>query len=421
MLASRVRAGYATLRILLLILRKLLGAPSMPSTASIGLVLEYDIGYCRSVLHGIKRYAESRPHWVLIPTSSEMRAVQDLANLRPQGIINYGGSKAALEILRNLRRPRVRVGGGEPDDGTPRVGPNDFLIGQLAATHLLDLGLKKFAFIGHSPAVSSARREQGFRWAIERAGHQVESYDEGAPWHYNPWDTRWALGREFRSWVESLPTPVGVAANHDVWIFHLSEICRDLGLHVPEEVAMIGAANDELLCGLARPSLSSVAFPSEQIGYEAAALLDRLIAGEPPPDRPILLPPLGVVARQSSDILAIADPEVAAAVRMIRQSGPAPLQVEDVVRAASVCRRTLELRFRQSLGRGIFEEIQRVRVDRAASLLAGTDMPISVLAEQAGFSSGMHLMLAFRRETGMTPTAYRRQFRSPKARRTARV
>jgi LacI family transcriptional regulator len=186
-----------------------------------------------------------------------------------------------------------------------------------------------------------------------------------------------------------------------------------VGLRVPEDVAMIGVGNNERLCGLARPPLSSVVLASEQIGYEAAALLDRLIEGEPPPERPILLPPIGVVARQSSDILAIPDPEVVAAIRMIRQSDLALIQVDDVVRASSVSRRTLELRFRQSLDRGIFEEIQRVRVDRAASLLAGTDMPMSILAKQAGFSNGMHLSSAFRRKRGMTPTAYRRQYRHP--------
>ena len=158
--------------------------------------------------------------------------------------------------------------------------------------------------------------------------------------------------------------------------------------------------------------------PSEQVGYEAAALVDRMIAGEPPPDRPILLPPVGVVARQSSDVLAILDPEVAAAVRMIRQSGPALIQVEDVLRAVGVSRRSLERRFRKIFDRGIFEEIQRVRMDRAASLLAGTDIPISVLAERAGFSSGVHPSLAFRRETGITPSAYRRRFRNSETKKS---
>jgi LacI family transcriptional regulator len=140
-----------------------------------------------------------------------------------------------------------------------------------------------------------------------------------------------------------------------------------------------------------------------------------MIAGEPAPQAPILFPPLGIVARQSTSLLAIKDPDVAAAVHMIRQSGSSVITVEDVMRAVSVSRRSLERRFRQSLGRGIFEEIQRVRVERAASLLAGTDVPIATVAEMAGFSNGMHLLLAFRRETGMTPSAYRRRFRVSEA------
>jgi LacI family transcriptional regulator len=393
----------------------------MPPTASIGLIFDYSQGYCRSVLRGITRYAESKPHWTLIPTLSEARSVQALAKSPLQGLISWVFKKATLESLRNLRRPWVSVCGVLPDDDTPRVGTNDFLVGQLAATHLLDLGLKRFAFIGYEHNACSLRRESGFRWAIERAGYEVESYHEHGPWRFDTWVTRWALGRRFRNWVKSLPTPVGVAAYYDLWIFQLSEVCHDLGLRIPEDVAMIGAANDDMLCELARPSLSSVAIPSEQIGYEAAALLDRLMAGEPPPHRPLLIPPLGVVARQSSDLLAIGDPEVAAAVRQIRQAGAALIQVDDVVREALVSRRTLELRFRQSLGRGIFEEIQRVRVNRAAGLLAGTDLPISVLAEQAGFSNLKHLELVFRREMGITPSSYRRQFRASKTQVPAKV
>jgi LacI family transcriptional regulator len=203
-----------------------------------------------------------------------------------------------------------------------------------------------------------------------------------------------------------------VSAFYDMWGLQLAEVCRDVGLRVPADVAIVGIGNDDLLCEMSRPSLSSVAVPAEQIGHEAAALLERLMAGSAPPERPIMLPPLGVVTRQSSDILAIGDPDVAAAVRFIRQRGHLPTRVGDVLREVPVSRRSLERKFRQILNRGVSEEIRRVHVDRARALLSGTDLPMSALADHAGFSNATHLSVVFRQETGMTPTSYRRQFRA---------
>jgi LacI family transcriptional regulator len=390
----------------------------MPTRAVIGLIFDYSIGHCRSVLRGIKHFAESRPHWTMMPIISSPRSVKALAKLQPQGLISWVFQKSTLEALKGLGLPWVSVCAVAPDDGTPRVGPNDFLIGQLMANHLLDLGLKQFGFIGRLESAASVRREMGFRWALERAGHEVHSHSVHYSWQFEPGASRWVMGRGLQRWVESLPVPVGVAAYYDLGILELSEVCHRVGLRIPEDVAMVGVANDDLLCEMARPSLSSVALPSEQIGYEAAALLDRMIAGEPPPDRPILLPPLGVVARQSSDILAIRDPDVAAALRVIRHSGSSLISVEDVLREVAVSRRSLERRFRKVFARSILEEIQRVRVDRAAGLLAGSDVPIPVVAEQSGFSNARHLELVFRRNVGMTPSAYRRQFRVSEAKIT---
>jgi LacI family transcriptional regulator len=319
------------------------------------------------------------------------------------------------EALKRLGLPWVNVCGVVPDDGAPRVGVDDFLTGESAANHLLEQGLKHFGFLGHFDSASSTRRESGFRSAVERAGYRVQSYYVPGPWQFDTGMVRRGPKQEFRSWIETLSTPVGIMA-WDTRRFQLSEVCHEMGLRVPEDAALVGHGNDDLFCELARPSLSSVALPSEQVGYEAAGLLDRLIAGEPAPTAPLLLRPLGVVTRESSDLVTTRDPDLAAALRLIRRSGSSSISVQDVVRVVSVSRRSLERRFRQSLGRGIFEEIQRVRVDRAVSLLEGTDLSISALAERSGFSNANHLGLVFRREAGMTPSAYRRRFRNSKAR-----
>jgi LacI family transcriptional regulator len=143
-------------------------------------------------------------------------------------------------------------------------------------------------------------------------------------------------------------------------------------------------------------------------------MLDRILAGAKPPGQSLLLPPLGVVTRQSSDLLAIADPDVTAAVRFIREHGHTPVRVTDVLRVVSVGRRTLERRFRAVLRRGLWEEIRRVRMEHAKRLLAETDRPMSAVADGSGFPNAKELSAVFRQETGLTPTAYRRRFRGSK-------
>ncbi|SIN95489.1 LacI family transcriptional regulator [Singulisphaera sp. GP187] len=378
----------------------------------IGLVFDYSTSYCRGVLRGMKRYAESRQNWVLMPVVSDAKAIRMLSKVKPDGIITWVFRTSLLEILTSLRTPWVNVCGVTPDVGIPRVGPDDLLIGQLAATHLLDRGIRHFGFIGHAEHAGSARREEGFRRTLDQAHHTAAYYHETGRQQFDSRLHRWALGEGFRRWVDSLPKPVGISTFYDMWGLQLSEVCREVGLRVPEDVAIVGMGNDDLLCELARPSLSSVVVPAERIGYEAAVLLDRLMAGAKPPDRPVLLPPTGVAIRQSSDILAIDDPEVAAAIRLIHEHGHQPIRVGDLLRAVSISRRSLERRFRTIFNRSISEEIRRVHLERARDMLAGTELSMSEVAEHAGFSNARHLSIAFRQQTGRTPSAYRQQFRS---------
>ena len=174
-----------------------------------------------------------------------------------------------------------------------------------------------------------------------------------------------------RRWLTGLPRPVGILASHDPQAVELSELCRHSGLRVPEEVALVGVDNDDLLCELGAPSLTSVALPAERVGFEAARLLDCLLTRPRPRGRPggsaLLLPPQGVVTRVSTDVLAIDDAEVVATLRFIRQHAHESIQVKDVLDEVPVSRRTLERRVRAALGRGVWEEIRRAHLERAAS------------------------------------------------------
>jgi LacI family transcriptional regulator len=187
--------------------------------------------------------------------------------------------------------------------------------------------------------------------------------------------------------------------------------CRALGLLVPEQVAVMGGDEDSLLCETCNPPLSGVALTSERIGYEAAALLDRLLHGEARPAEPTLIEPTRVVVRQSTDTLAITDPDLAQAIAFIRVHAATAIRVSDVLRAVAVSRSWLERRFQESLGRSPAEEIRRVRLDRAKQLLAETEMPVPQVAVAAGFGSREYLAYAFKQVTGLTPREFRHRVR----------
>jgi LacI family transcriptional regulator len=380
-------------------------------TIRIGLVLSHSLDYCRRVLRGIKGYAEAKPDWILLPIDPEPRASRSLTAFRLAGVIAHLFTPALAARLRALRRPLVNVSAVLDDLPVPRVGADDEEIGRRAALHLLDRGFTSFGFVGQRNHAYSTRRERGFREVIERFGHAVDCYHERRARPFTPTGHLWALDREVQRWVRLLRKPVGVFAPNDIWGVQLAEICRQLRLRVPEDVSLVGVDNDDLLCNLSRPALSSIAVPAERIGHEAAALLDRLLAGAKPPRQALLLPPLGVVTRHSSEALAIRDADVAAAVRFIREHSHSPLRVPDVLAEIPVSRRSLERRFRASLQRGLGDEIRRVHMERARELLTSTEMPLAEVALRSGFSSGSQLSIVFRQEMALTPSDYRRRFR----------
>jgi LacI family transcriptional regulator len=187
--------------------------------------------------------------------------------------------------------------------------------------------------------------------------------------------------------------------------------CRAEKLLVPEQVAVMGGDEDTLLCETCNPPLSGVALTSERIGYEAAALLDRLLHGGPRPTEPILIEPTRVVVRQSTDTLAITDPDLARAIAFIRVHAATAVRVSDVLREIAVSRSWLERRFQEVLGRSPAEEIRRVRLERTKQLLADTDLPVRQVATASGFASREYMAYAFKRATGLTPREFRRRTR----------
>ena len=211
-------------------------------------------------------------------------------------------------------------------------------------------------------------------------------------------------------WLRGLPKPIGLMTCVDDRSYHVLDACKIAGCDVPNDVAIIGVDNDELICRLAKPQLSSVSLNAERAGYEAAELLDRLMSGEEPAGQQILAEPTHIETRQSTDILAMQDSEVSRAVQYIRQHPNEALQVGDVVKTVALSRRSLQLRFRRILGRSILDEIRRVRVNHVAQMLTETNLPVSKIALALGYPGIDHIARSFRKEKGMSPLTYRKRF-----------
>ena len=392
----------------------------MSSRRRVALLIESSRSYGRTVLQAITAYSRVHGPWSLY---YEQRQTAEkppswLRTWRGDGIISRVDDLALARAIARTGLPAVDLR-GRVCSTMPVVKNDDRRIAEMVADHLLDRGFVHLAYCGYTGLAYSERRCEHFRACLARHGLPCPVYQSVPPRpRAGQREVEVAgLRRDPKliRWLRSLPKPVGIMASNDVRGQQVLNTCRELDIAVPEQVALVGVDNDDVLCDLADPPMSSVDLDTRRIGFEAAALLERMMAGDAPPNQHILVPPLGVIARQSSDVLAIADPDVAAAVRHIRLYAVDGLDVNDVAAKSSVSRRTLERRFARLLGRTLKAEILRVRLDRVKQLLIETDWPLSRVADRAGFLFPEYMNVAFKRELGVTPGEFRRQHASHEA------
>jgi len=313
--------------------------------------------------------------------------------------------------------PVVDVLGTVPNAGFPVVTVDDVAIGREGASHLKEVGHTHFGFVQVSDADEgwALERRRGFESTLGRRSVSVLE----ATWSEISSEKSRSPVLE---WLMTLPRPVGVMACSDRVAMHLVARCARLGIAVPESISVLGADNDEMYGAMAEVPLSSVKIEHALIGYEGAALLERLMRGESPPLRPILVPPDRVAVRASTDVLAIDDKAVAKALRFISQRANGRLDLDDVARHAGLSRTPLQRRFREALRRSIHDEIVRVRLERAKQLLTETELSIPVVAERSGIQSQAYLCRLFRGKVGTTPARFRRDARPslpPRGRRSS--
>ncbi len=385
-----------------------------PRPKHVALIVEAAIAPRRLLLTGIARYIQEHEPWCvyLKPAGVEQDLAQWLQNWDGDGII-VSASDPDNSISPRLGISVVDLFGSMRERNFPMVHADNLAVGRMGAEHLLSRGFKHFGFWRYidKDAVWSAGRFEGFRKALPSdATCQVyESYfpkaGSGGP---RTWEHQ---QRELMTWLTKLPKPAGIMTSTDLLGQQMLEACQRAEIHVPEEIAVIGVDNDEPICRIATPPLSSVALNDHQRGYEAAALLARLMAGEKVPKEPIWIQPSGVVARSSTDFMAIDDGSIVKALRFLRENACFNISVDDLVREIALSRSVLEHRFRKLVGRTIGAEIVRLRVDHAIGLLCNTNMELKAIAYHSGFGSQAYMNAVFQKKLGKTPGSYRDHLR----------
>lgn len=380
-----------------------------PYLPEVLLLIETSTGYGRGILEGIGRYVRERGPWLIY---FERRGLADppprwLRQWRGHGIIARTATPAVARRLRGTGLPVVELL-GDRREGPAKVHTDNTSGGRLAGEHLLDCGLRNFGFFASEESWAIPLQRKGFCEALAKRGYACSIYETPGKGRIVP---AWQESQRpaVTTWLQKLPKPAGVFTCDPEHALCLLDICRTQGIAVPEQVAIIASGDDPVLYNVTTPPLSGVDTNPGLVGYEAAALLDRMMAGQRPPKQMLSVPPARIVARQSTDVVKIADTDVAAAVRFIRQRACLGIDVSDVAATMSLARRTLERRFREHLGRTPKGEILRVRLDRAKMLLQCGDASIESVARRSGFASFRNFARIFRREVGMTPRQFRRE------------
>ena len=378
----------------------------------------------RKLIRGIAMYARLHGPWLFNRQpmfnqyqentkifQSETKLLSSLKKWNANGIIaNNINHKEQFDMLSDMGLPMAIVGSYLPQKPKAkhlRIRSDSDAIGRIAAEHLLDRGYKNYAFCGYDFLNWSTARGKGFANRLAQNGIETYFYKQPKTLNKRRWVNEQFIMAE---WLSSLPMPVGLMACNDDRAQQVIEACKIAHLHVPEQVAIIGVDDDEFVCDLADPPISSIPLDNKKTGFETARLLHKMMMGEKVKNKEIIVKPTHVVTRQSTDILAIEDYDVAIALRYIRQHSKQIIQVEDILKIVPIGRRTLEEKLKKSIGRSIYSEISRCRVNHICQAIIETNQPISQIAYDFGYTSAAHIARYFQRVKGMTPLEYRKRY-----------
>ncbi len=379
----------------------------------IALFLEKSRYYGRELVKGVVEYSRSFGPWSFYfedqfySGDKRKAAIPFLKKWGVDGVVarDFKGMQPLIE----LGVPVISALNSGDLNAVVQIETDDKVIGRLACEHFSDKGFKNLAYCGFSNMPWSGKRQTGFIDAALSLNSNTEIFNSRSSARMLRRDVEY---RNIAKWLGSLAKPVGVFCCNDDRGYDVIESCKIAKLEVPYEVAILGVDNDPNVCDLSNPPLSSISLGIKKGGFEAAETLERLIKGEPVPSSEIIIKPLGVVVRHSTDFFAIEDEEVAKAVSFIFNKLPANISVDDVAEATNLSRRALEVRFRKSINHTIADETRRIRINNSKKLLRETDFSVARIAVMTGFSSTPYFSATFSKMTGLSPLSYRKSCRN---------
>ena len=386
------------------------------ATKRVALCLEMEWGHKRHLetYAGVHKYAD-KAGWDCVTIPSAVRVLKPKSGVVPFDGILGRITEPLAQAAHKIKMPAVNVWLNSPAKNVSSVLADFETSGKMAAQHLVGRGFRRFGYMGFLREKDSRIQIEGFRKILKPLGFRFTTYRfqrTGLGGEALGWE-RFLEGLE--KWAESWEPPIGVLVSNDLYCRHLIETCRAKQLEVPQDVAIVGTSNEPAICASPYPALTSIDLDFELIGFRAAAKLDEMMNGKDAAKTVEYSPPKGLIPRQSTDVLAADDPVVAKALRFIAENGQNRIKVNDVASAVAITRRTLERKFRDSLGRTIAEEIARLRIERAKRLMVETKDSFKALAMDLGFRNADHFYKVFSRVEGITPSQYRNQIRKETA------
>ena len=367
----------------------------------------------RGLIRGIIKYTQLYGPWNFysdLPFFSKIGLTydSDWETLKPDGIVVHTPDERLIKKIIDSKIPAILHGFNKVIEELPNLICHNAMIAEFGADHLLGRGFHNLAYCGYRNVQWSQERQDVFEAFASKAGCQSYVYQSSDNISINTWQQE---QKSLAKWIRSLPKPVGIMCANDDRGQQVIEICNNLGILVPDEAAVVGVDNEELVCELTNPPLSSVDRYFVKAGYQAAEQLHRMMQGEQVKKQDIMIEPSRVVERQSTDVYSIDDPVVVDALRYIRRNANRIITVDDVVGHVAMSKMGLYQKFMRSVGRTVHNEITRTRTDHIARMLVETELPISKIALDMGFTSSDHISRYFHKSKGLTPLQYRAKYK----------
>ncbi|WP_026631217.1 AraC family transcriptional regulator [Dyadobacter alkalitolerans] len=377
------------------------------------LLLDFAEEYSKSLMKGINTYSKEFGPWIFCRMPLFHRETVGIDGIlkwalewKADGIVGQLYNKDIEKIVQ-AGIPVIAQDFKERFAEIPNVTGGYHEAGQLGADYFLKKGFTNFAFYGFNDIVWSRERAEGFEERLKKRGHKVHYFEHKKArstelWYYKP--------SSLSRWLKSLPKPIGLMTCDDNQGQHITEACRQLGIRIPEEVAVLGVDNDEMICDLSDPPLSSIALDAEKGGYDAAKLLDHMIKHGTAHYYDIIVKPVQVITRHSTDIYATNDDHIASSLKYIHQNIDKNLHVDEVVKQVPLSRRALEKRFLEITGYPIYKYIFNLRIEKFTQKLLDTDMSVFEIALDMGLTDSKNIARQFRQAKGCSPSVYRNRY-----------